>query len=221
MSRAGTRSIRSTRRRTRTLGAARDHWAVRRPLCVLALVLVSSATALATGASASSAPGAVRAPSRTPSRPVLALSARGIDGTTLGLGLAAALRELRARLGPHGRLVRDATNANCGYDAVATWPALTAFFFHDRFVGYSYGPTRTRAVPAAVATGGLRVGETTAQLRHLFGRRLRLSGEQGGVYVVATPAGRLDGFLTDEIGRPDARVASIEAGDVGCPAMSP
>jgi hypothetical protein len=172
-----------------------------------------SVIGLGTSASAS--------PARAPARPPLVLSARAVDHVGLGLALPAALRDLRALLGPHDKLTRDASNANCGYDALATWPALTAFFFHDRFVGYAYGPARPTPVPAAVATGGLRVGETTAQLRHLFGRRLRLSGEQGGAYFVTTPAGRIDGFLTDEIQRPDARVASIDAGDVGCPAMSP
>ncbi len=165
--------------------------------------------------------GAIASASGSPSRPPLVLTARAVDGVALGRPEPTAVRALRALLGPRGRLTRDATNADCGYDAIATWPAMTAFFFHGRFVGYAYGPDRTRPVPGAVATGSLRLGETTAQLRHLYGRRLRLSGEQGGAYFVATPAGRIDGFLTDEIQRPGARVASIDAGDVGCPAMSP
>jgi hypothetical protein len=71
------------------------------------------------------------------------------------------------------------------------------------------------------SAGGLRIGETTAELRSSFGHRLRLSGLQGGAYFISTATGVIDGYLSAEIGDPNARVVTIEAGEVGCPAMRP
>jgi hypothetical protein len=131
------------------------------------------------------------------------------------------LARLHDLFGTDGRLEHDAGDHNCSYDTTSSWPAVTAFFFHGRFVGYDYSPARTGDGPIAVAPAGLHVGEAIGELRQREGKVLRLSGEQGGAYFVTTSMGKLEGFLTDEIDRSDARVASIEAGSVGCPAMTP
>ena len=69
----------------------------------------------------------------------------------------------------------------------------------------------------------LRVGDTVAIAERLYGSELRHSGEQGGAWFAKTPSGKVDGFLTGEPYRPApvARIAKIDGGSVGCPAMSP
>ena len=70
---------------------------------------------------------------------------------------------------------------------------------------------------------GLQIGDTLGEARQLYGGTLRTSGEQDGAWFVTTPQGTLDGFLTGEpniLGAND-QIASIDAGVVGCPAMSP
>jgi len=91
-------------------------------------------------------------------------------------------------------------------------------------VGYIY---RGRALTTAA---GLRVGDTVARARMLYGHQLTISAVQGGAWFASTPAGRLAGYLKDvpvttdpTVGTPASKntVISIEAGTVGCPAMTP
>jgi hypothetical protein len=78
----------------------------------------------------------------------------------------------------------------------------------------------------AIATAeGLGIGERLALGRRLYGERFALSTAQDGTWSVRTPRGRIDGYAW---GRPSygdvswqSVVATIDAGDLGCPAVSP
>lgn len=108
----------------------------------------------------------------------------------------------------------------CRLDHGTEWAGLTAFFRHGRFVGYSYAGSAHTARLATIR--GLAVGDTLGRGQKLYGRALRMSTEQGGAYIVSTAHGRIDGFTS---GSPPittkSRVRTIEAGHVGCPAMTP
>jgi hypothetical protein len=104
-------------------------------------------------------------------------------------------------------------------------PVLTAFVWHSRLAGYQYGEFDRNAAPRApsrvtmLATSrGLNIGDTLARGRQIYDGAFRLSSAQGGVWK----AGRLRGYAG---GSPNSRavsvVATIDAGDVGCPALSP
>src|ERR1700731_818805 len=92
---------------------------------------------------------------------------------------------------------------------------------HRRLVGVATGPGQ---VPAAKTVDGLRVGDTLAQARAIYGAKLRTSTQQAGTWFVTTSTGTIDGFLNSVSATappPPARILAIEVGDVGCPAMSP
>ena len=110
--------------------------------------------------------------------------------------------------------------STCGVDAAASWGGFTAFFEHRRFAGYSLGPSSRTSV---LVEGGLRLGETLALARRQFGARLRTSQNQGGAWFARTPTGRYYGFLrpSGPPPGPASRLATIEAGRVGCPALTP
>jgi len=79
----------------------------------------------------------------------------------------------------------------------------------------------TAAVVVLATSRGLNIGDTLARGRQIYGGAFRLSSTQGGVWK----AGRLRGYA---FGSPNSRavsvhsvVATIDAGDVGCPALSP
>jgi hypothetical protein len=101
----------------------------------------------------------------------------------------------------------------CGVDHIIEWPGLSVHFERGRFVGYSFrGSDMT-------TRRGLRVGNTLARARRLYGRAFKTSVAQGGSWSVETPTGRLIGYLSDV--PPRGRIASIEAGNVGCAAVTP
>lgn len=69
---------------------------------------------------------------------------------------------------------------------------------------------------------GLRVGDTLAQAQQLYGTELSTSFAQGGSWSAATPEGKLEGYLSEEPSQSSvSTISSIEAGAVGCPAMTP
>lgn len=82
------------------------------------------------------------------------------------------------------------------------------FFGHGRFVGYQYSGR------FLTTTAGLRVGDTVARGRQLYGAAFKTSAAQGGSWSAAG----LRGYLTAPT---NGRVATIDAGNVGCPALSP
>ncbi len=158
-----------------------------------------------------------------PARPGAVAAARlagnGIGPARFGQPQHQVLAELEAILGPPARPYR-ASGYNCGVDHLIGWPGLQAHFGHGRFAGYSYRATDLQT------TAGLRVGDSVRRARRLYGHALRLSFEQGGAWFATTPSGQLDGFTYGRSGNhtdigPDSRIATIEAGTVGCAALSP
>ena len=86
--------------------------------------------------------------------------------------------------------------------------------------------SRTAQVITGWTTTRLRVGDSVRQARQLYGNALRLSFEQGGTWFARTPTGQLDGFTYGRSGNRtdiglDSRIGTIEAGKVGCAALSP
>ena len=135
--------------------------------------------------------------------------------------------------------------AECGVDHAMTWvngpaygrhypldPELTAWFSHSRFVGYQYGEQGTKLAPRAPSLGtvlattrGLTVGDKLSRGRQLYGAAFRTSTAQGGVFLISAPASRIDGYAWGSPRYGDVSlqslVATIDAGNVGCPALSP
>jgi len=131
--------------------------------------------------------------------------------------LGNALSETKATVAEHGR--------DCTIDMAVQWPALTAYFYQGRFVGYSTFAANGEPLPKAdMATAkGLRVGDTLGEARRLYDGALRTTLAQGGAWFAKTPNGTLEGYLSAEVNQesPPPRIASIEAGHVGCPAATP
>jgi hypothetical protein len=171
------------------------------------------------------------------------LTGNGLGTVKFGQSRAAVIAVLTPLLGRSGSGYMR-VQAECGVDHTMTWPnwavvsahgahspldpVLTAFFDRSRFVGYQYGEFATRAAPSAPSRGtvlattrGLNIGDTLARGKKLYGRSFRRSSAQGGSWH----AGRLDGFAwgAPKYGdvSPQSLVATIDAGDVGCPALSP
>jgi hypothetical protein len=138
--------------------------------------------------------------------------------------------------------------AECGVDHAMTWvnypvvsaygkhypldPKLTVWFSHSRFVGYQYDEQGTKLAPRAPSLGtvlattrGLTVGDKLSRGRQLYGAAFRTSTAQGGVFLISAPAGRIDGYAWGSPRYGDVSlqslVATIDAGNVGCPALSP
>jgi hypothetical protein len=145
-------------------------------------------------------------------------------GARFGQPQATALAELETVLGPPATPAARAS-FDCDVDAEVRWHGIAAYFDHRRFVGYSTLPAgaKDQAGLTLATARGLRVGDTLAFAARLYGTALRTSLEQGGSWFASTPYGTLEGFLSAEANRhsPPPRILTIEAGDVGCPAMSP
>ncbi len=151
----------------------------------------------------------------------LVLHGDGLDNLRFGAHAALVERTLSATLGRATSPLASAPGSvRCGVDAAAAWRGVIVFVNHGVFVGYS--ATANARTPVR-ADDGLVIGDTVAQARQIFGRRLRVSGNQGGAWFARIPTGRFYGFLTPSGPPPGPRstILSIEAGRVGCPAMTP
>jgi hypothetical protein len=144
----------------------------------------------------------------------------GVGSTQFGDSEGATVSALTNLFGAPGVVKKYNDVENCGLDRALVWSGAEAVFNKGGFVGYAISAPPSRL---GVATAkGLQVGDTLGEARQLHGG-LRTSGEQDGAWFVTTPHGTLDGFLTGEptiLGAND-QIASIDAGVVGCPAMSP
>lgn len=153
---------------------------------------------------------------------VTILRGDGLATLRLGARQPSAITALDRLFGrPTTRITATPDLRNCGVNAQGTWRSMSAYFFHGRLVGLSFGPGRTPSVRTDV---GLRLGETLARARTLYGTRLTTSGNNGGSWFVSTPVGRIDGFLNPSGAsalRPAATILTMDVGSVGCPAMSP
>jgi hypothetical protein len=109
----------------------------------------------------------------------------------------------------------------CGIDHGVDWPGLIVFFRHGLFVGYTYGLARKVGnQPVLETTKGLRIGDTLLFGKRLYGSAFTVTGAQGGSWRATTSHGQIDGF-TSRRTDPEGKIVTIEAGDVGCPAMAP
>jgi hypothetical protein len=160
------------------------------------------------------------------------LMSHGIGAAKFGQSATAAIGSLTTALGaPTKALAADPTG--CKIDQVAKWPGLEAYFSNARFVGYAYsgngseGGVDPEAAHASAAVGlattkGLAPGATLAEARKLYGGALRTSLEQGGAWFARAEGGKLSGFLD---GAPPIagsnKIATIEAGELGCAAAKP
>jgi hypothetical protein len=186
--------------------------------CAAALAAVS---ACGPGAPASAPP--TSAPS--PGGMVLkVLEGNGIGGASFGQARGAVASRLDRLIGPPARPYQPATA--CQIDHVIEWPGLLVFFHRGRFIGYTYGPPQLRGQAVLATARGLRAGDTLSHGQRLYGQAFHMGAEQGGVWWVTTTRGQIFGFASGppqngtDVG-PRSHVRTIEAGDVGCPAMTP
>jgi hypothetical protein len=114
---------------------------------------------------------------------------------------------------------------NCTIDHAEQWGNIVAYFDKGVFIGYSTLSANGEPLPDGnlVTAEGLRVGDTLASAQQLYGSELTTSFAQGGSWAAVTPQGGLEGFLSEEPDQssPAPTILSIEAGAVGCPAMTP
>jgi hypothetical protein len=217
------------------------------PVAVAVLTLVLLARGSSAETRSVQGDGAAAGPAMAAGPPVrrapLRLYGDGLGDVRFGASPGAVSRFLRPRLGkPHAGSA--AGQANCGVDGEAIWPLVldprtghpirheepSVAFDHSRFVGYQFGGADPRlhgkrivTVDSVTTARGLRIGDSLARGRRLYGHAFHLSNAQGGSWSVRTPRGVLRGFArvrSFPIG-PSARVETIDAGDVGCPAVSP
>ncbi len=150
------------------------------------------------------------------------LTGNGIGHATFGQTPSTATRRIDVLLGEPPSKPYSRASA-CRIDHTAAWPGLEVYFEHGRFVGYAYSLRYQQASPSTkiLATRlGLRVGDPVAAGKRLYGSAFHTSTAQGGSWLVKTRPGRIDGYLSAPTGS-HRWIASIEAGYVGCPAMTP
>jgi hypothetical protein len=182
--------------------------------------------------------GRVSAASRGPARVTAldVLRADGIAGARFGASPAALRDAVDAVVGHRGG--GYLRGGSCQLDHEITWrdgrtgsgqPELIAYFRRSAFAGYQFGglaaPRRPPGGWTLATTRGLRLGDTLARGRHLYGQAFAMSTAQGGSWSVRVARGQLVGYAW---GRPkygdvswQSVVATIDAGDVGCAALTP
>jgi hypothetical protein len=160
------------------------------------------------------------------------LKANGIAGVRFGASPRQVRSAIDSLLGQSGSAYR--AGGTCGLDHEIIWGTasrqdLTAYFRRSAFAGYEVGtpskPRHPHGGWALATTRGLRVGDPLARGRRLYGGAFTLSSAQGGSWKLRTPAGPIDGYAwgTPRYGDVSWQsvVATIDAGDVGCPAIAP
>ena len=166
--------------------------------------------------------GSVAVPSACASSSPLIVNGRGISQLHLGSSESNAVAILDRLLGrPTSRVRATPIMMNCGVDALGDWHALSAYFDRQHLVGLAFGEAH---VPTVQTVAGLKLGDSLARARSLYGHRLTTSEANGGAWYARTPTGRIDGFLNWNGAhgpRPTTKIITIDVGVVGCPAMSP
>lgn len=164
------------------------------------------------------------------------LRGNGIGSVRFGASPHVVRTEIDSLLGQSG--IGHQSAGDCGIDHTIQWwdqptangePELTVYFSHSAFAGYQFGDLsrpRHQSGGWALATGrGLRLGEKLARGRKLYGHAFKLSSAQGGTWHLRTLRGRLDGYAWGTPSYGDVSwhslVETIDAGEVGCPALSP
>lgn len=148
----------------------------------------------------------------------LVLDGNGIGPAKFGESPKTVARQLTAVL--RRRPSKPFRRASaCKINGEIAWPGLEAYFHDGRFVGYAYF-RRGRREPELATAKNLYLGDTLKTGRHIYGSKFHVSAAQGGSWWVETSTGRLEGF-TSRVTNLNGKIVSIEAGDVGCPAMTP
>jgi hypothetical protein len=150
----------------------------------------------------------------------IVLRGSGLDSTNFGSPESSVLAKLDTVLGKADGPKSLASDLRCGVDVVASWPHMQVFFFNGRFVGYNTGYS-AKPLTEFETSKGLRVGDTVATARKLYGPGFRVSAVQGGSWHTSGSA-LVYGYLVSppRVGADD-RIAGIAAGHVGCPAVTP
>jgi hypothetical protein len=155
----------------------------------------------------------------------IVLRGDGLAGAEFGQPEMVAIDEIKDVVGAPLHAVPTDMAGNCMIDSAMQWPTLTAYFFHNRFVGYSTGSLNGYFLDSNASTvAGLRIGDSLAEAQFLYGDTLKTTTAQGGAWSVATPTGTLAGNFTAEVDQTPSlnpRIGDIAAGSVGCPAASP
>ena len=154
------------------------------------------------------------------------LTGRGVGSAVFGQSPAQVTARLRRELGRPSRRYGPYLGF-CMVDHEVGWRDLHLYFFHGRFVGYSYGPPPALRAPVLATDRGFAIGDTMATGRRVYHGEFRLSEAQGGAWFATDHSGTVDGLAAggpplkhSDIG-PLSRAASIGAGHQGCPAMTP
>jgi hypothetical protein len=156
----------------------------------------------------------------------LTFRGNGIGTAQFGQPESVAIVELKKVLGAPLKKAPTATNL-CAIDAYLEWTTMDAYFSHGRFVGYGtaiLGGFKYRRTPNWPTAAGLRIGDTLAQAKKIYGKSITISYAQGGSWFATTSTGTVRGYLTAVPGHPTPpfpRIADVTAGSVGCPAASP
>jgi hypothetical protein len=165
------------------------------------------------------------------------LSPDGIASLKFGASMPTARRVMDALLHQGG--LPTQRSGSCAVHSEVTWedqwtanaqPSLTLYFGHRGLVGYQVGaPQEPRHPPGGwmlATVRGLQVGDILTAARRIYHSSIKLSASQGGTWRIRSTDGRLDGFAWGGARRHTdvgwtSLVASIDAGDVGCPAVGP
>jgi hypothetical protein len=145
-----------------------------------------------------------------------------LDANRIGsVRFGAAARDLVARLDillGHRPSQRYHLVQACTVDHAIAWPGLLVLFERGRFVGYSYRPAYVNhRIPTLATARGLRVGDTLSLGRQLYGRAFHDSPRGGGRWWASTPRGPVEGLTSGWPNGPRGSVATISAGQLGCP----
>ncbi len=161
------------------------------------------------------------------SRGAVVLTGDAVGSIHFGEPQDAAATSLVKLIGPSEGGLRPLHEGDCSVSEAIYWSNFTAYFYRGRFDGYQAGSARTGNAATTFKSetpGGLRVGESLARARSLYGSALRVRGDQNGVYALVTASGTIRGYLSSEPNlAPPTKVTilTVSAGTVGCPAMSP
>ncbi len=159
------------------------------------------------------------------------LYANGVTDVRFGQSVTFVTQRLTRVFGAPFRARPVTLHQDCNVDSYLQFSTLNVYFRGGKFVGYAYAtkadygvraPTRRRLTVARTIEG-LEVGDTTAQASKIYPGRFKTSTLQNGTWSVVTSSGVIRGYLSVEATSrsPLARIATIEAGSLGCPALSP
>jgi hypothetical protein len=150
----------------------------------------------------------------------IVLRGSGLDSTAFGTAESSALARLKTVLGKVNGPKSLGSDMRCGVNVVATWPHMQVFFFNGRFVGYNTGYS-AKPLTEFETSKGLRVGDTVATARKLYGPGFRVSAVQGGSWHTSGSVPVYGYLASPPRTGADDRIAGIAAGHVGCPAVTP